>query len=549
MASPGCLKCTYEVSEKNENGNGNFVCNECLSDEYRLTENNVCEKCQLANCEKCFFNKSDNENVECDICDEGYYKNSAGECEVCYSVSIYGGDCKVCSENDTEYNTCYCHDGFTKIGNSTCFQCTNGCSECKYDLLNNNTECIRCYTNYALDSNKNCIFCGEGCGYCELDAKNNPICKYCDMGTLSVNNKCLMCSSGCSKCYMDRNEKICTECKYYYALNSENNICQYCDDTEDTGDGCERCTYNKNNKKYECLKCWNNDYTYINNTLQCFHNTNKNQSYLYGCLNATFNEITKKYECYYCKNDFAKVKNEKRCIKPIEENLSSYCLEVENINTSENPLYSCSKCPDNYAFVITNSNRVKNCYERKDELSYCLEGKIENEKNICEKCVENAKLTQENKCECNFGFFGYNDLYCYECDYDIYENQGCDASKGCNYDLSNDELVCNECKEGYFKNTNGQCFSCFAEIGNCNKCKLEIKGDKKKLICENCLSLYYLNDKKDTCELNECEEYPDISPGCIICKDKLNEYKSNNKCQECKFGYFKTKDDKCVYCR
>ena len=253
------------------------------------------------------------------------------------------------------------------------------------------------------------------------------------MGTLSVNNKCLMCSSGCSKCYMDRNEKICTECKYYYALNSENNICQYCDDTEDTGDGCERCTYNKNNKKYECLKCWNNDYTYINNTLQCFHNTNKNQSYLYGCLNATFNEITKKYECYYCKNDFAKVKNEKRCIKPIEENLSSYCLEVENINTSENPLYSCSKCPDNYAFVITNSNRVKNCYERKDELSYCLEGKIENEKNICEKCVENAKLTQENKCECNFGFFGYNDLYCYECDYDIYENQGCDASKGCRF--------------------------------------------------------------------------------------------------------------------
>ena len=116
-------------------------------------------------------------------------------------------------------------------------------------------------------------------------------------------------------------------------------------------------------------------------------------------------------------------------------------------------------------------------------------------------------------------------------------------------DLSNDELVCNECKEGYLKNTNGQCFSCFVEIGNCNKCKLEIKGDKKKLICENCLSLYYLNDKKDTCELNECEEYPDISPGCIICKDKLNEYKSNNKCQECKFGYFKTKDDKCVYCR
>ena len=29
----------------------------------------------------------------------------------------------------------------------------------------------------------------------------------------------------------------------------------------------------------------------------------------------------------------------------------------------------------------------------------------------------------------------------------------------------------------------------------------------------------------------------------------MNEYKSNNKCQSCDYGYFKTKDEKCVYCR
>ena len=202
MAFPGCSKCTYEVSVKKENENENFVCNECLSDEYRLKDNNVCEKCQLANCEKCFFNKSNNEKVECDICAEGYYKNPTGECEKCYDVSIYGGYCKVCSENNTEYDTCHCGWGFTQIGNSSCFRCSNGCSECKYDILNNNTECTRCNSNYALDSNKNCIYCGEGCGYCELDAKNNPICKYCYSGTFSSNNKCLVCSSGCSKCYM-----------------------------------------------------------------------------------------------------------------------------------------------------------------------------------------------------------------------------------------------------------------------------------------------------------------------------------------------------------
>ena len=49
--------------------------------------------------------------------------------------------------------------------------------------------------------------------------------------------------------------------------------------------------------------------------------------------------------------------------------------------------------------------------------------------------------------------------------------------------------------------------------------------------------------------MKECEEYPEISPGCVICKDKLDEYKEKNKCQKCKYGYFKTKDEKCVYCR
>ena len=70
------------------------------------------------------------------------------------------------------------------------------------------------------------------------------------------------------------------------------------------------------------------------------------------------------------------------------------------------------------------------------------------------------------------------------------------------------------------------------------------------MICDSCInSVYALNPQKNECLLNECEEYPEISPGCIICKDKLNEYKENKKCQRCKYGYFKTKDEKCVYCR
>jgi len=59
---------------------------------------------------------------------------------------------------------------------------------------------------------------------------------------------------------------------------------------------------------------------------------------------------------------------------------------------------------------------------------------------------------------------------------------------------------------------------------------------------------YILKSEKGQCILNECIEYPEISEGCIICKDNLTEYKQKNKCQMCKYGYFKTKEEKCIYC-
>ena len=63
--------------------------------------------------------------------------------------------------------------------------------------------------------------------------------------------------------------------------------------------------------------------------------------------------------------------------------------------------------------------------------------------------------------------------------------------------------------------------------------------------------MYNLNEEGTTssCVLNEFQEYLEISSGCLISKDKIEEYKSNNKCQTCKYGYFKTKEETCIYCR
>ena len=60
--------------------------------------------------------------------------------------------------------------------------------------------------------------------------------------------------------------------------------------------------------------------------------------------------------------------------------------------------------------------------------------------------------------------------------------------------------------------------------------------------------MYILKEEDTTssCVLNECQEYLEISPGCLICIYKKEEYKSNNKCQMCKYGYFKTKEEACV---
>ena len=58
--------------------------------------------------------------------------------------------------------------------------------------------------------------------------------------------------------------------------------------------------------------------------------------------------------------------------------LSQGCSEVVNLGTIEEPLYSCEQCLNNYAKAIFNSTTgQKNCYERRNNFWYCLEGIIE----------------------------------------------------------------------------------------------------------------------------------------------------------------------------
>ena len=91
-----------------------------------------------------------------------------------------------------------------------------------------------------------------------------------------------------------------------------------------------------------------------------------------------------------------------------------------------------------------------------------------------------------------------------------------------------------------------QCLSCSEGNLPCLECHYDIVTNN--FICDKCMDEYIKNEY-GMCELIECEEYPEITPGCVICSDKINEYKPLKKCQSCKSGFFKTKDESCAFCK
>ena len=541
---------------------------ECSSEEgYRLDENSKCVKCDdfLPKCKKCHFNGDDATKPECDECIEGYYVNSEKNCSSCNKINIEGGYCYSCSTTDSYLNpdNCYCNPGKILNG-SSCISCPDNCDKCEYNKDTSSYKCLRCDTGYFLDQDQQCIKCEiTGCKYCDLDENRNQICLYCETNKIISEGK--KCSDSLSYCtvfdYDKTKEKsICLECSSKAILDTEKHTCIR--EFEST-DNCyyhetDRYILDYSAKKFVCPSCetplsnikgtyyyWHN-YSYIKNTFQCLSNTNSAQYGLYGCELAE-KKSSGQYDCLQCKDydyeTFIKVivNNWKYCEERSKVALSSYCLEAEIIGSD----YSCLKCDDNFILVYNIITKKNNCHERKNNLSYCVEAKYDNIIYNCTECADNT-IRKDNKCSCKSGFFGINNTFCYKCNDIQFGNPGCDDSGSCEYS-SQYKVTCEKCLEGYYRNSVGQCLLCSNSIDNCNKCHYD--KDNSQVICDACSSsIFTLNTTSNKCELNDCEEYLDISPGCIICSDGSEEYKNNKKCQTCKYGYFKTKDEKCVYC-
>ena len=551
IGSDFCSNCTYEPEV--EGGSKIFKCTKCLNDEeYILNEHHYCTSCNslLRNCKKCHFINPSISQPICDECYSGYYLDSNGNCQECGYTYITGGRYYSCGK--IYY---YCDSGYIHVENS-CLKCPSNCDYCKYNSETKKAECSMCETGYVLTSKRDqCIYCGSGCQTCILNENNAPICTKCDSNTFLGDNHCLTCPSECRyDCeYNATIEKyFCNSCSSSnYIFIPENRTCISCSSIEEIGgNACHSCYYYSLTNKFRCLTCndynyYSKSYVYVQNTYQCFSNKDSSKVGLYGCLTAEYNETLDKYSCLSCyiqDKYFIPVINEQSCIPPSRENLYN-CLKAEKIDEK----YSCVQCSPNYALVDEIENGIKKCYNRNNKLVLCSEGILENGEFICTKCINNAIFnTSLNVCECDSISFLENNL-CYKCSDEFNGNPGCEENLGCDYNPANYQLDCKQCKKGYFNYTEGQCFSCSDKIPNCNSC--HYNETNLKLICDECINnIYTINKEENNCELNECEEYPDISPGCIICKNNLDEYKKNKKCDRCKYGYFKTKDEKCVLC-
>ena len=556
IGNEGCKKCTY-LPENINNDTKIFKCQECISSEYKLEEN-ACRKCgwsDIESCSKCHFEGADLHPV-CDECNYNYYVNPQKTCTYCKYKSINGGHCYICSEDENNLfaTTCSCDQYYVKSDNYTCASCPSNCGNCRYNKDRSKTECYSCFSGYALDySEGTCLKCEDGCGTCHLNEDKTTVCTQCTSGKLMPDgSKCLVCPEGCDyDCdYNPTTQKsVCNSCNLDYAFNPNTKECIRCNSVEEIGVGCSTCRYNTTNNNIQCLSCSNYYppyYVYVTNKFKCLSSRDSSKVGLYGCQYALYVQGSDKFECTQCHSDYIPVITDKSCIDKGTNGLSNVCIEAEKIEDK----YSCTKCDPYYPLTMVDDqiNGIKNCFERSGEFSFCSEGKIETDgTRICTKCDNNAHLTEAKNCSCNSDSFNKNTNYCYKCNDENQGNLGCDISAGCTYTKANDELRCNQCIKGYFEYTKGQCYKCSNEIYNCYECHMN--ANNNKLLCDSCLNAIYSVNSNNRCGINDCQEYPEISPGCLICKDGLNDYLPNKKCQSCKYGYFKTKDEQCVYCK
>ena len=224
----GCGKCTYEPPYEMSKVYERYIkCQECTSNQYKLTNQGKCEECHALHCNKCHY---ESENTICDECSSGYYLKDNACIQYNWILLSEGKICEACSDDKTKYNpdSCKCITHYTEGDSNNCIKCPENCFNCGYNSQSKKTKCFNCDEGFTLNSKGICVSCGDNCKYCYLDANENPMCLSCISGKKPNDDKnCLQCEDNCASCIKSKDNQIeCTKCKDYFGLS--NKICTSC---------------------------------------------------------------------------------------------------------------------------------------------------------------------------------------------------------------------------------------------------------------------------------------------------------------------------------
>ena len=138
----------------------------------------------------------------------------------------------------------------------------------------------------------------------------------------------------------------------------------------------------------------------------------------------------------------------------------------------------------------------------------------------CEKCGTGEKANTCIECKDKYFLF-FNNLYCIPCNDPLYGNVGCVGSCDSTNYLKDSNIMCNECKEGFFK-LNGFCLDCTYGSPGCKRCSLKInERNQVEYICNECFSNEYRLDSSS----GKCYHY-----GKNNCKKCHFDKENNSVC-------------------
>ena len=312
---------------------------------YFTPDGENCYKCDNENvgmpgCNgECSFSPTRNYSILCQNgCKEGYLEVFPGVCEPCKG---FDEGCIECYYNRSYYNSLEdfpgsiqcssCEKGYVLSVQGKCIKCST--------LINRCEECERVQDNFFFDYK--CTKCPENYIF------NSLFCERCLITGIIINDKCVMCydsSKGgvdhCKYCLKNKEEKeaLCKECFSEYILLISNNTCLFRESNDELKHFDSCLELKLEDGKYVCSRC-KPKYSLleIDNELKC--------TYTPTLFDSNF------MRHYYDHNYYDVFGQNKQVFNTFVKNDYNYrpsiylpCKESINLGTTENPLYSCSKC-------------------------------------------------------------------------------------------------------------------------------------------------------------------------------------------------------------